>query len=247
MICPECHNQIPNGSNICPLCFANLAGRDIDVSQPHSPTPQKAPRKNDNPYRRRSKSRSSGSRSVLPMVVTIGIILLLVVVIVLIIRSMFTMSPQPMPTAAPIVQSTAGTEIASGTITIFGTTPTPAAPSITPELEEIYFNTPEPVIEQPSVAEAPAVEYHTLRKGDQGIEVATLQRALTELGYLSTASDGIYGTGTMNAVKKFQSDNGLDADGIAGKQTQALLYEKTTVQLEPKATVAPGDILDLPG
>ena len=26
MFCPHCHNKIPDGSNICPLCYANLAG-----------------------------------------------------------------------------------------------------------------------------------------------------------------------------------------------------------------------------
>ena len=31
--------------------------------------------------------------------------------------------------------------------------------------------------------------------------------------------DGIYGTVTKNAVTKFQKDNGLKTDGIAGKQT----------------------------
>ena len=36
--------------------------------------------------------------------------------------------------------------------------------------------------------------------------------------------DGNFGTGTQTAVKKFQSDNGLDADGIAGKNTQNSLY-----------------------
>ena len=26
MFCPHCHNQIPDGSNICPLCYGSLAG-----------------------------------------------------------------------------------------------------------------------------------------------------------------------------------------------------------------------------
>ena len=26
MFCPHCNNKIPDGSNICPLCYANLAG-----------------------------------------------------------------------------------------------------------------------------------------------------------------------------------------------------------------------------
>ena len=26
MFCPHCHNKIPDGSNFCPLCYANLVG-----------------------------------------------------------------------------------------------------------------------------------------------------------------------------------------------------------------------------
>jgi len=35
----------------------------------------------------------------------------------------------------------------------------------------------------------------------------------------SCGADGDFGTGTYNAVKKFQSDYGLTQDGIAGPQT----------------------------
>ena len=105
--------------------------------------------------------------------------------------------------------------------------------------------TPEPEDEATS---APAESaYKTLRKGDQGPDVVTLQVALAELGYLTTASDGIYGTGTQTAVKAFQADNGLDSDGIAGRQTQTLLFQKSSVTPIPQVTPGPGDILDLPG
>ena len=35
--------------------------------------------------------------------------------------------------------------------------------------------------------------------------------------------DGIFGSGTLEAVKKFQRKNGLDADGIVGEKTAAAL------------------------
>jgi peptidoglycan hydrolase-like protein with peptidoglycan-binding domain len=89
--------------------------------------------------------------------------------------------------------------------------------------------------------------YRTLRKGDEGPEVVTLQQALTELGYLNGAADGNFGTGTQTAVKKFQEDNSLDADGIAGKMTQEVLFKKSSVTPMPETTVGPNDILDLPG
>ena len=108
--------------------------------------------------------------------------------------------------------------------------------------------TPTPAIEiTPTPAPVQAKTFVTLRKGDEGPDVVTLQQALAELGYLTGAADGNFGTGTQTAVKKFQQDRGLDADGIAGKMTQEALFKEATVTPIPDATVGPNDILDLPG
>ena len=53
----------------------------------------------------------------------------------------------------------------------------------------------------------------------RGEDVRTLQRALNDAGYDAGAADGIYGKKTERAVKRFQKDNGLVVDGIAGKRT----------------------------
>lgn len=63
-----------------------------------------------------------------------------------------------------------------------------------------------------------------LKKGSRGTAVKTLQTALKEQGYYSGKIDGIYGNGTVKAVKAFQRKNGLKADGIAGPLTQEKLY-----------------------
>lgn len=55
--------------------------------------------------------------------------------------------------------------------------------------------------------------------GSMGEEVSAVQSALKDKGYYDGKVDGIYGTVTKNAVTKFQKDNGLKTDGIAGKQT----------------------------
>ncbi len=57
------------------------------------------------------------------------------------------------------------------------------------------------------------------KMGSTGEEVKNIQTALSNKGYYGGNIDGIYGTGTKNAVLAFQRDNGLSADGIAGKQT----------------------------
>lgn len=74
--------------------------------------------------------------------------------------------------------------------------------------------------------QAQAAEYTTLRNGMRGEEVARMQQALIDLGYLKGPADGIFGNKTENAVRKFQKTNGLKVDGIAGKNTLTLLYKK---------------------
>ena len=64
----------------------------------------------------------------------------------------------------------------------------------------------------------------TLSKyGSNGDEVKEIQEKLERWGYYTGDIDGIYGTQTMNAVKKFQEANGLTADGIAGEETLAAM------------------------
>lgn len=58
--------------------------------------------------------------------------------------------------------------------------------------------------------------------GSRGEEVRQIQKKLRSLGFYSGAVDGIYGTGTKNAVTAFQRSCGITADGIAGPTT--LLY-----------------------
>ena len=66
--------------------------------------------------------------------------------------------------------------------------------------------------------------YPVLRVGSTGSDVSDLQARLTELGYYTGTIDGRYASGTQSAVMEFQTLNGLSADGIAGRQTQDLLY-----------------------
>lgn len=61
------------------------------------------------------------------------------------------------------------------------------------------------------------------KQGSSGDEVTAIQTKLYELGYYGGRIDGIFGSGTKNALINFQKDNGLTADGIAGTKTlQAL-------------------------
>ena len=59
--------------------------------------------------------------------------------------------------------------------------------------------------------------------GSQGEEVRQIQTKLKELGLYTGSIDGIYGSGTKNAVIEFQRQQGLDPDGIAGTKTLSAL------------------------
>lgn len=67
------------------------------------------------------------------------------------------------------------------------------------------------------------------KQGSTGAEVTEIQTKLKEQGYYNGNIDGIYGSGTKNAVIAFQKDNGLSADGIAGTQTLSKLGIGNTV------------------
>ncbi len=64
--------------------------------------------------------------------------------------------------------------------------------------------------------------YATSKYGSTGNEVKRIQQKLAELGYYNGSVDGIFGSRTQSAVKAFQRNVGLTADGIAGPAT--LLY-----------------------
>ena len=61
-----------------------------------------------------------------------------------------------------------------------------------------------------------AAAYH---QGDQGEDIANIQVQLNALGYNAGNADGDFGEVTASAVKLFQRDRGLDADGVIGMQT----------------------------
>ena len=55
--------------------------------------------------------------------------------------------------------------------------------------------------------------------GSRSEEVKQIQTKLKNWGYYKGSVDGIYGSGTLAAVKSFQKKNGLTIDGIAGTKT----------------------------
>ena len=80
--------------------------------------------------------------------------------------------------------------------------------------------------------QVPTTDKPTLRCGSSGEYVTLLQTKLIQRGYdlAPYGADGKFGAKTEAAVKSFQRDNGLTADGICGRNTWAALDEaKTTL------------------
>lgn len=81
-----------------------------------------------------------------------------------------------------------------------------------------------------------------IRKGTSGEDVLLSKQKLLELGYyadhISTVTKKTFGADTLEAVKRFQGQVGLTADGVIGKETWAALFGDTATMAEPivKAT-----------
>jgi len=80
-----------------------------------------------------------------------------------------------------------------------------------------------------------------LKPGSKGVEVEQLQEILSSLHFNPGEIDGIFGGQTLIAVKQFQQQQGLPADGIVGVTTQNALnaaLQNQPVVIEPVVTVA---------
>ena len=98
-------------------------------------------------------------------------------------------------------------------------TPTPTLePTDTPTPTPTPTRTPVPI---PTLSRILRLQSTYL----QGPDVLTLQQRLLALGYSEVgAADGIFGPATEQAVKLFQTNNQLSADGSVGMQTWAKLF-----------------------
>lgn len=67
--------------------------------------------------------------------------------------------------------------------------------------------------------------YPTILQGSRGAYVLIAQDDLNTLGYTTGGLDGIFGTQTKEAVRRYQQSRGLGADGIVGCNTWRSLQE----------------------
>ncbi|MBR6706184.1 MAG: peptidoglycan-binding protein [Clostridia bacterium] len=145
-------------------------------------------------------------------------------------------SESPVPQGAP-EETAAGTQASDiGVETII-----PAADETAPGSE-----TPVSVTQAVSVlpvGEAPAAIVYvpltvTVRFGMRGDSVRALQEALIALGYRPGTPDGVCGNGTVAAIRAFQNDFNLTADGVAGKKTLAQINAALQAKGAPQEKTA---------
>lgn len=76
-------------------------------------------------------------------------------------------------------------------------------------------------VARPAYPETITVEVDKLSRGFRGETVRALQLLLigSNMSCGGSGADGIFGTGTEEAVRKFQKHHVLTIDGIVGKET----------------------------
>lgn len=82
-------------------------------------------------------------------------------------------------------------------------------------------------------------------KGDTTANIKAVQTRLATLGYYTYKVDGIWGSRTKTAVKKFQRDYGLTADGIVGARTEKALKITLTGKTSSSSSTVSSANLDL--
>ena len=95
----------------------------------------------------------------------------------------------------------------------------------------------------PTPTPTPAPTYNvptvTVKRNSQGEDAKTVQKRLKELGYYKGNIDGKFGSNSVNALKKFQTANGLEADGAAGQATYSVLFAVQALPSDATPTPVP--------
>lgn len=82
-----------------------------------------------------------------------------------------------------------------------------------------------------------------LKMGAEGPSVVLAQHFLYQLGLLNSPPDGMFGRGTLEAVRQFQREETLMVDGVIGPATWSELQDSVLSQATHIHRVGPGDTL----
>ncbi|MDR6226522.1 N-acetylmuramoyl-L-alanine amidase [Desmospora profundinema] len=82
-------------------------------------------------------------------------------------------------------------------------------------------------VERTAEKEMSSAQQGVLQKGSSGEEVSELQGRLQYLGFYKEKIDGTFGNRTYRAVRRFQSQFGLEVDGTVDAKTKKVLWDAT--------------------
>lgn len=125
-------------------------------------------------------------------------------------------------------ENTVASADGSGTIITDGVSVTPQGginETVIPNTGGVSTDTSSSVITTTPVVNAAAAITQTLKVGSRGTQVKIVQQFLIDNKYLTGKADGSYGNMTAAAVKKFQAEYNLTADGVVTGGTRDLINE----------------------
>ncbi len=151
-----------------------------------------------------------------------------------------TNAPTVVPTTVP---SSAPTNNPGGLISL-PTNPGGVSSWTIAPISTIGRMTSVPVTAPPYTATPAPTPQGSLKLGSTGDDVREVQRKLKDLGFYKGSVDGDFGEGTEAAVKAFQKQYGLEADGKVGNNTKAKLATarqtaRPTASPTPRVTATP--------
>ncbi len=175
------------------------------------------------------RTRRRKKRRIRIIVVSVFAVIVAVVIVLVVNGSNNPSTPQATPTPASTAQATS--------------VATPSA-TLTPEPTVTPTTTPDASTTQST----PAVTFDPdliLKEGVRSEDVFNLQVRLIELGYLDIdVPTETFGEKTTEAVIRFQQDNDLGSDGIAGEQTLTALFSPDTLHASEHSGTTADDNAD---
>ena len=102
---------------------------------------------------------------------------------------------------------------------------------------------PPPVVDPPSCDTYSSNDQYPIRRCDEGYAVFMIQNALVSHGY-TVDVDGYFGPGTEQAVRDFQRNAGLEADGLVGRNTwPTLVGQQPGWDLDGNGVIDPDEVV----
>ncbi|MFD6967332.1 peptidoglycan-binding protein [Streptomyces sp. NPDC059949] len=210
-----------------PLAFPGPARGPVTGGS--APTPPPADRRDADSATGRGRGRGRGGRSRLPAAVLTLLALFAVGALVLV---LLPAGPDPRPPRAeppadlsvPVLPGGPGAddEEPGPTASVRSAAPSPTAPAAS---DTPASQSPKPTPPPSPSAPSPAGGSATLRMGDSGPEVRSLQEMLHGQGFTYVSVTGVYDAQTKRGVSQLQRDRSIKGDppGVYGPATRAAM------------------------